>query len=143
MLNKKKPQQDITLSEISSRIRGFLFDSQVSDPEHISVLLGCSVISAEGADHEAQESDSRVSRISRLMPIMYAYAHSMAEGVVEHQRAHAVSENNSEPIEVSEESWAATRRIFTQIAMNTLVGAVSQMVDMEFLSVDKKKGWFR
>jgi hypothetical protein len=66
----------------------------------------------------------------------------MAAGVVEHQRVHATSEDGSKPVEVSEESWVATRQVFTQIAMNTLVGAVSQMVDMEFLSVDKKKGWF-
>jgi hypothetical protein len=142
MLRKKKAQQDVTVAEISSRIRGFLFDSQVSNAEHISVLLGCSAISEEGAEHEGQESDSRVSRVSRLIPIMYAYAHSMAEGLVEHQRAHAKSEEDIDPVDVSEEAWVATRRVFTQVAMNTLLGAVSQMVDMGFLSVDKKKGWF-
>lgn len=140
MMWRKKKRKDITLSDITSRIRGFILDSQVTDADHISVLLGCSVISDEIADKEEEESDYRVARVEHLIPVMYAYAHAMAEGVVEHQRDHIDEEDIAG---IPTEAWLATRKAFTQIAMNSLLGAISQLVDMGFLDTPKRKGNFK
>lgn len=121
---------DITLNEIVARIRGFIYDSQAEDGEHISLLLGCPDISEEVEQMEIQKSDERVARIDPLIPLLYAYAHSMAEGMVNHQRSHLSDEERTE---VEEEAWASTRKVFTRVALNTLLGAVAQLVDMDIL----------
>ncbi len=141
MFRKKKPA-DVTLSDVTARIRGYLYDSQVSDAEHISLILGCSAISEEVEDKEADESDYRVAQVQHLIPIMYAYAHAMAEGVVEHQREH-LDEDDDVDVEVPSAAWASTRKVFTQIAMNSLLGAVSQLVDMGYLKATPRKGKVR
>lgn len=138
---RKKKKPDITLAEITNRIRGFLLDSQVSDAYHMSTILGCSVVSDEVATMEEEESDLRVAKVDHLIPVIYAYAHAMAEGTVEHQKAHL----DDEDVEaIPDSAWASTRKVFTQVSMNTTLGAISQLVDMGFLTVAKnKKGLFR
>lgn len=143
-LRKKRPASpNFSLTEITSRIRGFILDSQVSEADHISKLLGCSPTSEEVADKEADESDIRMSRVEHLIPIMYMYAKTMADGVVDHQKTHAERELDEEDLlGVHAAAWAATRTAFTHVALNTLMGAVSQMVDMGYLAVEttpKKK----
>ena len=94
MMFKKKNAKppEFSMSEIVSRIRGFILDSQVVEADHISVLLGCPPISSEVADKEADESDIRMSRVQHLIPILYMFSQTMADGVVGHQRAHIEEE---------------------------------------------------
>ena len=146
-LRKKRPASpNLSLTEITSRIRGFILDSQVSEADHISKLLGCPPTSDEVADKESDESDIRMSRVEHLIPIMYMYAKTMADGVVDHQRVHAESELDDEDlVGVNAAAWAATRKAFTHVALNTLMGAISQMVDMGYLALEppkrKKSKW--
>jgi hypothetical protein len=141
---KKKPESpEITLAEITNRIRGYVLDSQISGGHEISLLIGCSPISDEVAYMEEEQSDARVSRITHLIPILYAYAHTLSEGMVESQRAGA--EDSEEDFGIPSAAWATTRKVFTQIAFSALLGAISQLVDMGFLDTKKnsKKGWVR
>lgn len=131
---------DITMGEIISRIRGFIYDSQAEDGEHISLLLGCPDISEEVEEMEIKKSDERVARIDTLIPLLYAYAHSMAEGIVGHQMTHlSEDERNS----VESDAWVQTRKVFSRVAMNALMGAVSQLVDMNVLIPATEKKGFR
>jgi hypothetical protein len=68
---------------------------------------------------------------------MYAYCHAMAEGMVEHQQAHASEE---ELDQIPQAAWGATRKVFTQVALNSMLGAISQMVDLGLITVPSKKG---
>lgn len=140
IFRKKKKAPGVTVAEVSARIRGFMYDSQVSDAEHISMILGCSTLSEEVEDKEIEESDYRVAQVQHLIPVMYAYAHAMAEGVVEHQREHLEEDEDAEGIEVPNAAWTSTRKVFTQIAMNSVLGAISQLVDMGYLKVTSPKG---
>lgn len=141
IFRKKKRDKGVTVAEVSARIRGFMYDSQVADAEHISMILGCSTLSEEVEDKEIEESDFRVSQVQHLIPVMYAYAHAMAEGVVEHQREHLEDdEDASESFDVPNAAWTSTRKVFTQIAMNSVLGAISQLVDMGYLKVTSPKG---
>jgi hypothetical protein len=144
MIFKKKvgPPQ-FSMSEIVSRIRGFILDSQVVEADHIAVLLGCPQISDEVADKEEDESDIRMLRIQHLIPIMYMFSQTMADGVVSHQRAHVeegdLDEEDLEGLDAI--AWSATRKAFSSISFNTLLGAIAQLVDMGYLTVNKYPKW--
>lgn len=139
-LRRRPPSPNFSLTEITSRIRGFILDSQVNEADHISGLLGCPPTSDEVADKESDESNIRMSRVEHLIPIMYMYAKTMADGVVDHQRTHAEAELDDEDLNgMNAAAWAATRKAFTHVALNTLMGAVSQMVDMGYLNLEPEK----
>jgi hypothetical protein len=136
----KRTPSDISLAEINSRIRGFLLDSQIQDAADLAVIIGCTAISEEVEDKEYEESDKRVSRVSSLIPLMYAYSHTLAEAATEYQKKNLDSE-----VKIPDEVWAFSRKLTEQIAMSTVLGAVSQLVDMGALTLasDKKKWWRR
>jgi hypothetical protein len=138
-MRRKKLRGELTLAEISSRIRGFLLDSQIQNAHELSVIVGCSPISDDVADREDEESDNRVEKIAHLIPILYAYSHTMAEAATEYQR-----QNMKDTPQLPEEVWKFSRKLTEQISMSALLGAVSQLVDMGVLQATrkKKKGWF-
>ena len=136
MIWNRPKRTRMTLNDIPSRIKGFILDSQINDADHISLLLGCSPASEDVAERELEESDTRVARVDHLIPVMYAYCHAMAEGLVEHQQAHASEE---ELAQTPQAAWGASRKIFSQIALNAMLGAVAQMVDLGLLTVHPKK----
>lgn len=136
MFNKKKKQQEtFTLAEVSSRLRGFILDSQVQNAHELSVILGCSAISDEVAEREEEESDKRVEKILHLMPLLYAHAHSLADGTVEYQRM----KSEGKLKDIPEELWHESRTMMTNLAVSVLVGSISQLNDMGFIEIPRRK----
>lgn len=123
-----------SVAEISARLRGFLLDSQVPTPHEMAELIGCTPISDEVAIMEEEQSDKRVDRLALLIPILYAFAKTMSEASVEHQRSSADIEIQNLPNEV----WQYSRKLVEQVGMATLLGALSQLVDMGLVSVHPK-----
>jgi hypothetical protein len=137
---KKSRFPDLSPESITSRIRGFFLDSQMPSAHHMSVIMGCSPISEEVAEHEEEDSEARVDKIDHLIPILYAFAHTMAQASVEHQLAHLEDDSEDEDSEsllsqLPPEIWEASQNLFTQVSMSTLIGTISQLVDMGFLKV--------
>lgn len=130
---KKKPTPAPTLADLTSRLRGFIMDSQIQNGHELSVILGCSIISEELQIHEEQESDKRLEKISHLVPLLYAYSHTLAEGAVEYQRSNLPEEIKDLPDEV----WWESRKMMEQVSLSVLMGAVSQMIDMDLLKLPK------
>jgi hypothetical protein len=114
-------------------LRGFILDSQINDAHELAIVLGCSPISDEVALREEEESERRVAEISILTPLLYAFAHSLAEASVEHQKT---TLNGAD--KVPDEIWMTSRRLIEQVAISVLLGATSQLVDMQLLEVPKK-----
>jgi hypothetical protein len=114
-------------------LRGFILDSQINDAHELAIVLGCSPISDEVALREEEESERRVAEISILTPLLYAFAHSLAEASVEHQKT-----NLNDSDKVPDEIWMTSRRLIEQVAISVLLGATSQLVDMQLLEVPKK-----
>jgi hypothetical protein len=139
MSKKKKKNKKITdpvsLSEVSSRLRAFLIDSQIQNAHELARILGCSPLSDELKEMEDDESDKRVDRISHLVPLLYAQAHALAESSVEYQKANITKDIGDLP----SETWWESRKILEQIAMSALLGSVSQLVDMGLLKLPKRK----
>lgn len=131
---KKKKKPKINLADMSGRIRGFVLDSQINDAHELSVLLGCSVISDELQEKEEKESDKRVERISYLIPLLYSYSHLLAEGSVEFQRLNVVDELKGIP----EEIWLESKKTMEQVSISSLLGAISQIIDMGLLEIPKE-----
>lgn len=128
---ERKPKRVITMGEVSSRIRGFLLDAQLPEAHAMAVVLGCSPISDDVAFMEEEQSDKRVEEIGILTPLLYAFAHSMAEATQEVQREALKGE-------VPEEVWRYSRKLVEQIALGALMGTTSQLVDMGLLHLDKR-----
>lgn len=131
---KKKRKGDLTVGDITARLRGFILDSQIQNGHELTEILGCSILSDEVAEREEQESDKRTERISHLIPLIYAHAHTLAEGAVEYQRSTLTGELKELPDEI----WQESRRMMEQVAMSAILGSVSQIVDMGLLDIPKR-----
>lgn len=131
-MRRKRIEHDVSMSGLQARIRGFVYDSQIPNPQEIASYLGCSAISDDVEEREEQESERRVARIATMIPMLYAYAHSMAQATVA-QQIEAADEK------IPSSAWKATQKVFTQISLNTMVGAIAQLVDLDFLTVPKVK----
>jgi hypothetical protein len=105
----------------------------MTNPHELALVLGCSPISDEVAMMEEDESDRRVSDISILTPLLYAYAHALSEAAVEHQK-NSLDPNDKIPKEV----WATTRQLIEQVSISVLVGAIAQIVDIGLLKLPRK-----
>jgi hypothetical protein len=99
------------------------------------VTLALRLDDDEVAEMEEDESDKRLARIDYLIPLLYAYSHSLAEGAVEYQRENASAEVKDLP----EELWRESRRMMEQVTMSALMGGISQIVDMGLLEIPRKK----
>jgi len=139
MSKKKKKKNKITdpvsLSEVTTRLRGFLIDSQIQNAHELAVILGCSPLSDELKEMEEDESDKRVDRISHLVPLLFAQAHALAESSIEYQKSNLTKEIEDLP----NETWWESRKVLEQVAMSALLGSVSQLVDMGLLKLPKGK----
>jgi hypothetical protein len=131
----KKVTDPVSLSEVTSRLRGFLIDSQIQNAHELAVILGCSPLSEELREMEEDESDKRVDRISHLVPLLFAQAHALAESSIEYQKSNITKDIDG----LSSETWWESRKILEQVAMSALLGSVSQLVDMGFLKLPKGK----
>jgi hypothetical protein len=131
---------DLSPSEISERLRGFILDSQIHNGHEIAVILGCAISSEEVMEKEEEESDKRVQRISYLVPLVYAMSHALAEGAMEYQRA-TFAESAPKEAEglLSNEIWIESRKLMEQVSMSALLGTISQLVDMGLLSIPKER----
>lgn len=134
MMRWRRKKKSISIADVQSRLRGFILDSQMSNPHELAVVLGCSPISDEVAIMEEEESERRVAEISILTPLLYSYAHSLSEASVEHQKSAFSAQSDKIPAEV----WDTTRRLIEQISISILMGATSQMVDMGLLKLPRK-----
>ena len=130
----KKKKKNLTLSDITNRIRGFILDSQIQNAHELSVILGCSIISDEVQEREEEESDKRIEKISYLVPLLYAHVHLLAEGAVEYQKSTLPEELKDLPAEI----WTESRKMMEQVALSAIVGSVSQIIDMGLLDIPRK-----
>jgi hypothetical protein len=133
MMRWRRRRNSVTLADISTRLRGFILDSQMTNAHELALVLGCSPISDEVALMEEDESDRRVAEVSILTPLLYAYAHALSEAAVEHQK-NALDSSDKIPKEV----WATTRQLIEQVSISILVGAIAQLVDMGMLKMPRK-----
>jgi hypothetical protein len=131
---KRKKKNEISLEEVTRRLRGFILDSQVQNAHEMSVILGCSAISEEVQEREEEESDNRTSRISYLIPMLYAYSHALADGAMEYQRSNTPDNIKDLPKEI----WYQSRTMMTDLSLSALMGSVSQLVDMGLLEIPKQ-----
>jgi hypothetical protein len=136
MMRRNKKKDELTLADVTNRLRGFILDSQIQNAHELSVILGCSPLSDELQEKEEEESDNRVDKIGSLIPLLYAHAHVLAEGAVEFQRANV---KNDALKNLPDEMWWESRKLMEQMALSVLLGSVSQLVDMGLLTVTKKR----
>jgi hypothetical protein len=131
---KKKQPSSVSTLDVTSRIRGFILDSQIQNAHELSVILGCSAISEEVQEREEEESDKRVERIDYLIPLLYAHTHLLAEGAVEYQKSNVTGDLKGLPDEI----WWESRKMMEQVSLSAIMGSISQLIDMGLLEVPRK-----
>lgn len=133
-LKKKKRKTDISLAEVTNRIRGLILDSQIQNAHELSVILGCTAISDDVQEREEEESDKRVTKIAYLVPLLYAHVHLLAEGAVEYQKDNLPEELDEIPAEI----WHESRKMMEQVSLSAIMGSISQLIDMGLLEIPRK-----
>lgn len=126
---------DALNAEVNFRMRGLFLDSQLKDAFALSVLAGTSFVSDEVGEREQQESDKRVERIAHLAPLIFAHTYQLAKSSIELQRTKLGSAGDDLPKEVWDNFQEATQHI----AIASVVGSLSQMVDLNLLSVGPRR----
>lgn len=128
--------------QIKAYIREFMFDTQIPDAYEASEALGCPPISDDVQDKYEQESELRVERISNLIPLLYGYAAMFATATAD-SAPHSVAENDEklEPMaaKLLEALDKTTKKMLEDYMSHLLIGAVSQLVDLEFVTLNGKK----
>lgn len=133
-LFKKNKKKKFTMNDVTTRIRGFVLDSQIQNGHELSTILGCPPISDDVLEREEQDSDNRIEKISYLVPLLYAHVHLLAEGAIEYQKA-SIPE---ELADIPDEIWSESRKMMEQVSLSAIVGSVSQLVDMGLLEIPRK-----
>ena len=126
------PEMPRALASLA-RVRDFLYDSQVGEHEDFTRVLGVPPISDEVAEMERAASNLRVAKIVHLAPLLHAYAHTMAAAVTEHFRETAGSGDDAD------ETWEIFHSTIEPIAHATIIGGLSQMVDIGLLQPKEPK----
>lgn len=126
---KKRKSHARRTIDIDSHIRELLFDCQFPEANEIAIALGSPQISDEVIEKEEEESDRRVDEIRYLFPLLESYASLVAEGVV------AVQQKDPEVSEIPERFWKITRKLLTMVSFSLLVGALSQLNELELIEV--------
>jgi hypothetical protein len=140
----KKPKYATITSpqQIKAYIREFMFDTQIPDAYEASEVLGCPPISHDVQDKYEQESELRVGRISNLIPLLYGYAAMFATATAD-SAPHSTVENDDrlEPMaaKLLEALDQTTKKMLEDYMSHLLIGAVSQLVDLEFVTLNGKK----
>jgi hypothetical protein len=134
----RRPAYELSFAEISSRLRGFILDSQINNAHEIALLLGTASPSFEVMEKEEEESERRVARIGYLTPLIFAHAHALAEGAMEYQRVNLKEEHPDAP-SIPDEVWVESRKLMEQVAVSALLGSIAQLVDMGLLDIPKVK----
>jgi hypothetical protein len=133
---KKEPfNMDALNAEINFRMRGLFLDSQLKDAFALSVIAGTSFVSDEVGEREQQESDKRVERIAHLAPLIFAHTYQLAKSSIELQRTKLGAAGD----ELPEEVWDNFQEATQHIAIASVVGSLSQMVDLKLLSVGPRR----
>lgn len=130
----KSKKKRVSLGDVSNRIRGFILDSQIQNAHELSTILGCPIISDEIQEREEEESDKRLEKIAYMVPLLYAHSHLLAEGAIEYQKSTLPEELRDIPDEI----WMESRKMMEQVSLSTLVGSVSQLIDMGLLDIPRK-----
>ena len=75
----KRARNSVSLADVSSRIRGFLLDSQINDAHELALTLGCTPISDEVAlmEEEVKTTMSSVAKYEQvkkfvLLPALFS-----------------------------------------------------------------------
>jgi hypothetical protein len=143
---KKKPKYAKITSpqQIKSYIREFIFDTQLPDAYEASEALGCPPISLEVQEKHEDESEMRVERISELIPLLYGYAALFAAATADlapHAFAESELDEKANPMaaKLLHAMDQTTKKLLEDSMSHLLIGAVSQLVDLEFVTLNGKK----
>lgn len=143
---KKKPKYATITSpqQIKAYIREFMFDTQLPDAYEASEILGCPPISVDVQEKYEDESELRVERISELIPLLYGYAAMFATATAD-LAPHAFADtdvdekNNPMTAKLLHALDQTTKKLLEDSMSHLLIGAVSQLVDLEFVTLNGKK----
>lgn len=125
---KERPLKDLV---VKSPLRDFLLDSQVEPVGQYMTLLGLPPMSEEVIEMERRNSDVRVSRIAALLPLIHDYAHAISAASIALRKDQVDGE-----MDVPEEAWNAGHAVLETAAMTTLIGVLSQFVEMGVIEIN-------
>jgi hypothetical protein len=132
MFWKKKREVPKTI-DIEEHLREFLYDSQLVQAEELALILGATPVSEEGREHHRHLSDSRIEKISYLIPLVHSYAHIVSDAMISLEK----KEEEEEP-DFPDEFWTMMRTLIEQISISVTLGVLSQVTELGLIKVRDK-----
>lgn len=126
---RRKRRASVTVTSVSgsSMMHRFLLDSQITDAQSLSLLLGLAPL--EDPDEEQALSNERLMKAAVVIPIVRTFSEALAYAVVEYFRTHSEHVND-----LTDEQAAVLRMMLDTVATSSALGTVTQLEDIGLIN---------
>lgn len=116
---------------VSTLVRWFLYDTDLSDPNDLAIALGLNPVSEEGESKELEDSDNRLFEVADLFPYLDTIAEIAANSVVAAQLSEAGEELSEDaPLHIM-------LPLYKLVAQAALVSGFSSAVELGLVTKDR------
>ena len=129
----KKPKR-VKVIDIGNSVRSLLIDSGIPNIDFFDAALGIHAASNDVIEKEIEESETRLSNIAPIMPIVYAYC-----ALIKDASTAAIVEEMNAPEEQKEAISAVINKFAMGISLGAATGILSQLVDHGFVNLNVRK----
>jgi hypothetical protein len=129
----KKPKR-VKVIDIGNSVRSLLIDSGIPNIDFFDGALGIHAASNDVIEKEIEESETRLSNIAPIMPIVYAYC-----ALIKDASTAAIVEEMNAPEEQKEAISAVINKFAMGISLGAATGILSQLVDHGFVNLNVRK----
>jgi hypothetical protein len=129
----KKPKR-VKVIDIGNSVRSLLIDSGIPNIDFFDGALGIHAASNDVIEKEIEESETRLSNIAPIMPIVYAYC-----ALIKDASTAAIVEEMNAPEEQKEAISAVINKFAMGISLGAATGILSQLVDHGFVTLNVRK----
>lgn len=123
IFRRKKSKDPVIIHSVNGMdlMQRFLLDSQISDAQSLSLLMGLTPM--DDPDEEVALSNERVARAAITLPIIRAFSEGLSYSIVEFFRTHSESSFD----DLTDQQAEILRILLDTVATSTALGTVTQL----------------
>lgn len=129
----RRPKKIRTI-DVGNSVRSLLLDSGIPNIDFFDGALGIHAASEDVIEKEVEESETRLSNVAPIMPIVYAYC-----ALIKDASTAAIVNEMNVPEEQREAISAVINKFAMGISLGATTGILSQLVDHGFVTLNVRK----
>jgi hypothetical protein len=129
-----RKSKKVKIVDVGSSVRNLLIDSGIPNIDFFDGALGIHAASDDVIEKEMEESETRLSNIAPIMPIVYAYC-----AMIKDASTAAIVEEMNVPEEQREAISAVINKFAMGISLGATTGILSQLVDHGLVHLNVRK----